>query len=397
MTGLARIVVRILAILGKEIVETVRRPGAVLSLILGPFVILAVFGLGYQGVERDLNTIIVVQPSTELPANRQAYQAIATRGVRIVDVTTDQAAAEQELRNEQVDLLVFPPPHVADNLRAGRQSDLRMEMNITDPVEANYAGFIGETISDAVNRQIYKLGAQAGESYGLQLGNQNLSNIPPDVIAAPTRPDMVNIAPVQPTIVGFFGPAALALVLQHLAVTLVALSIVRERSSGTMDRFRVAPIRATELVSGKLAAFGLLGGAIAIVSIWLLVVILGVPILGSVALVALVVALLLVASLGLGLLISLISDSERQAVQLSLLTLLAAVFFSGFALRIDEFTPAVRTAAYALPVTHGIALLQDLMLRGTIVHAWQLAALAVIAAALLIPSWLLLRREMRPE
>ena len=105
-------------------------------------------------------------------------------------------------------------------------------------------------------------------------------------------------------------------------------------------------------------------------------------------------ALLVVASIGLGLFISVISDSERQAVQLSLLVLLASVFFSGFVLPIEEFTPGVRAAGYMLPVTHGIRLTQDIMLRGWTNAGWQIAALAGIAFALLFVSWVLLRRSM---
>ena len=89
---------------------------------------------------------------------------------------------------------------------------------------------------------------------------------------------------------------------------------------------------------------------------------------------ATVVSLLIVASLGLGLLISIVSDSERQAVQLSLLVLLASVFFSGFVLPISEFSTPVRVAANLIPVTTGIVLMQDVMLRGEIVQQWQAAA-----------------------
>jgi ABC-2 type transport system permease protein len=150
-------------------------------------------------------------------------------------------------------------------------------------------------------------------------------------------------------------------------------------------------------VIGKVLAFGLLGGAIAALSAWLLVSFLGVPVLGSPAVIALVIGLLLVASLGLGLLISVISDSERQAVQLALLTLLASMFFSGFVLHIEEFTPAVQVAAYLLPVTHGISLLQGEFLGGSLAQPWQLVALVGIAAFLLMTSWTLLWRELRPE
>ena len=109
-----------------------------------------------------------------------------------------------------------------------------------------------------------------------------------------------------------------------------------------------------------------------------------------------VIIMLLIASLGLGLLISVISDSERQAVQLSLLTLLASMFFSGFVLRTEEFATPVQIMSYGLPVTHGISLLQDQMLTGTFTEPWQLVALGGIGAVLLATSWLLLRRELRP-
>jgi ABC-2 type transport system permease protein len=120
----------------------------------------------------------------------------------------------------------------------------------------------------------------------------------------------------------------------------------------------------------------------------------GVPMLGPEGIIIATIALLLVASLGLGLLIAVVSDSERQAVQLSLLVLLASVFFSGFVLDIEEFTEPVRAIAYMLPVTHGIQLLQDLMLRGTTNAVWEFGALFAIAAVTLIAAWALLRRSM---
>ena len=395
--GLAKTIVRILSLIGKEIVEVFRRPGAVLSLVLGPFLILAAFGVGYQGIKKDLATIVVVDASSELPQDLATYQELAVRGVQVIDVIDDRAAAEARLRSGEADIVIVAPISPIDSIEAGQQAELTVITDQTDPVAANYAGFMAETLAAAVNREIYRLGAEEGQNYAITIGGRDVSNVPPEVIASPTKPTVVNLAPVQPTIVGYYGPAALALVLQHMAVTLIALSIVRERSSGAIDRFRSSPLRATELVIGKVVAFGLLGGAIAGTSAWLLVSILGVPLLGPPAMLALVVGLLLVASLGLGLLISVISDSERQAVQLSLLTLLASMFFSGFVLRIEEFQPAIQAAAYALPVTHGISLMQDLMLKGSMTQPWQLLALMGIAAVLLTSSWLLLWRELKPE
>jgi ABC-2 type transport system permease protein len=100
------------------------------------------------------------------------------------------------------------------------------------------------------------------------------------------------------------------------------------------------------------------------------------------------------ASLGLGLLVAAVSDSEPQAVQLSLLVLLASVFFSGFVLPISEFTEPVAVAAHAIPVTNGIGLIQDIMLRGQLTEPWEAMLLAAIGLVLLLACWLLLRRGM---
>lgn len=395
--GLAKMLVRIMAVVGKEITEVFRRPGAVLSLVLGPFLILAIFGAGYQGTKKDLRAILVIDPSSTLPKDAATYENdLNLRGMRIIDVTPDRAAAEGRLRAGEVDVVVVPPADPMAEIESGKQATIDVVINLADPVQAAYTSFLADAMASAVNREIYKVGAEAGQSYAITVGGRDLSDVPPEVIASPTRAEVINLTPVSPTIVGFFGPAALALVLQHLAVTLIALSIVRERASGALDRFRASPMRATEVVAGKVIAFGLLGSLIAGISVWLLVSLLGVPMLGSVAAIALVIGLLLVASLGLGLLISVISDSERQAVQLSLLLLLASMFFSGFVLRIEEFQPAVQVLAYALPVTHGVALLQDLMVTGSVSHPWQIAALAVIGVLVLALSWLRLRRELRP-
>jgi len=135
-----------------------------------------------------------------------------------------------------------------------------------------------------------------------------------------------------------------------------------------------------------------LSGAIALLTIMLLVVGFHVPMLGDASWLALVVILLIASSLGLGLLVAAVSDSEPQAVQLSLLVLLASVFFSGFVLAIDEFSEPVRSLIYALPVANGIRLIGDFMFRGGTVAVWQIWVLAGLAVGYIAAAWLLLRR-----
>jgi ABC-2 type transport system permease protein len=253
---------------------------------------------------------------------------------------------------------------------------------------------MADTFANSVNQEIIRRAAEQGQENAAQQGIPNANKIPPEVIAQPTKANVINVAPTVPTVIGFFGPAVLALILQHMAVTLIALSVVRDRISGAIELFRVSPVSSWEVVAGKILGFGVLCAAISVVSLVLLIAGLNVPMLGTVGLLASVIALLVAASLGLGLLISIVSDSERQAVQLSLLVLLASVFFSGFAVPTSEFSDPVRIASYAIPVTNGITLMQDVMLRGEIREPWQAGVLAATALVLLLACWLLLRRGM---
>lgn len=394
MTGLAHLVIRLLALVGKEIVEILRRPGAVVSLVLGPFLIMAIFGLGYSGERRPLETVIVIPPSSGLPTDIELYRELGSGGLNVRAIAEDRAAADVELQDGTLDLVIVAPEDPEATFRAGEQSVFEVAINVVDPIQVNYAGYLANSLASAVNREILRQAAEEGEGVAADAGLIETGETPLAVVAAPTRAELRNIAPVSPGVVAFYGPAVLALVLQHLAVTLVALSLVRERTSGIIEMYRVAPVNAWEVLIGKLLAYLFVGGGIAAISVALLQLGFAVPMLGDVGALAGTIALVLVASLGLGLAIAVISDSERQAVQLSLLVLLASVFFSGFVLPVSEFTGPVRGFAYALPVTHGIRLIQDIMLRGAVTQYWAYAVLAVIAMGTLVFSWLILRRGM---
>jgi ABC-2 type transport system permease protein len=389
-------ITRILAIVGKELVSVVRRPGALLSLVLGPFIIMALFGLGYSGYRRPLDTIVVVPPQSGLPTDTDTYASVAGDGLRIVDVTPDETTAMTRLSRQVVDVVIVPPADIQSRFKSGQRTPVDVRVNVTDPVRQSYAIFLARGLEAAINRNVIETTVAEGESYAISQGasKEVLAKIPPDVIAAPTEANVGNVAPSAPTVVQFFGPAVLALILQHMAVTLIALSVVRERRSGVFELFQVSPITTAELVTGKLIAFALFSGAIALLTVVLLVFGFGVPMLGDAGWLALIVGLLIAASLGLGLLIAAVSDSEPQTVQLSLLVLLASVFFSGFVLAIDEFSEPVRSLIYALPVASGIRLIGDFMFRGGTVAVWQIWVLAGLTVGYIAGAWLLLRRVM---
>jgi ABC-2 type transport system permease protein len=393
--GIAKSLTRVVAQVNKELIQVRRRPGAFFSLVLGPFLIMALFGLGFTGVRKPLAVALVVPPSMPLPTTQADLQTVLGPAVELVSVTTDKDAAQAQLQDAKIDAVVVIPADIETSFRAGKQAQIEVDINQIDPANAAYAGFIANHVDAQVNAEIIKRVVTEGEAYAISQGAQPPVNIPPDVVAAPTTVTVNNFAPTQPQIVTFFAPAVLALVLQHMSVTLTALSFVRERLSGTMEVFRVSPIRTFELVLGKYVGLGLVSAVIATITTLLLVNLLGVPLLGNPWLVVGVIFLLVFASLGAGLFISVVSDSERQAVQLSLLLLLASVFFSGFVLPVHEFATFLQPVSYALPVTHGIRLLQDVMLRGSTYAWWQLGVLAGIGLVLFVLTAIMLRRQLK--
>ena len=394
MGELGNALVRVTSFIGKEIREVARRPGMLFSMILGPFLIMFLFGLGYSGFREPFATEIVIPPDTPLPRDPEYYSDLAPGRIEVVQISEDPAAAEERLRNRQIDLLVVAPPNALLELRSGRQTTIRVLWNQVDPSNDALSVAATTVLVTSLNAQIIEAAAAAGIAFAeSELGPA--VGLEPEVVANPTTADMENVAPTQPDVLSFFGPAVFALVIQHLCITVTALSLVRERLSGQMDRYRVAPVTSSELLIGKYLAFGVLSLLVAAVVAALLVGVLGVPMLGGWPTFVGIVLLLAFASLGLGLLISLVSDSERQAVQLSMLVLLASVFFSGFVLPVSDFVEWMQPLAYVLPVTHGIATLQDTMLRGGVQETWMLGALAGGGLFLYAISLLSLRRILR--
>jgi ABC-2 type transport system permease protein len=395
MTGIAHSVVRMASFTGKELREVIRRPGVLLSLIVGPFLIMFIFGLGYSGARAPFATEIVVPAGSNLPTDPSYYADLAPGRLDVQEVSDDPAAAEERLRARDIDLLIVAPENAASELRSGNQTTIRVEWNQIDPVYDQLAGLATSILVSSLNAEIVEQAAAEGISFAEGELGPAVENVSPEVIARPTKAETENVAPSDPSVVNFFGPAVFALVIQHLAITLTALSLVRERLSGRMDRYRVAPVSSMELLVGKYVAYGMLSLATAAIVGALLVGVLGVPLLGGWAMFVAIVLLLAFASLGIGLLISLVADSERQAVQLAMLVLLASVFFSGFVLPVTDFARWTQVISYALPVTHGISLLQEHMLRGDVKDTWMLAALAGIGLVLYIGSLLRLRRILR--
>ena len=205
---------------------------------------------------------------------------------------------------------------------------------------------------------------------------QQLSTVDPGILSQPFTPEVQLAVPGEHRITDWYVPAAIVLILQQFGLAFGAMSFVRERQLGITDVLRIAPIGALPAVIGKYLAYLLLGGVMGAILMGLVVRVLDVPMSGNLGAVAAVMALTLFASIGLGLVVSLLCRTDAQAIQYALLILLASLFFSGFFLSLDALGAVARGIAWLLPVTYGMRMLRDVMLRGTDPDWQQMALLA---------------------
>jgi ABC-2 type transport system permease protein len=523
-TEISRIFIRVSAFLLKEMLEIARQPMLLVTLVLGPFLILLFFGIGFRNEPQSLRTLFVMPNGSPLAERIEQYATSLGRQLIFEGITSDEAEARARLAAGQVDLVVVVPPDPFDTIRANQQAVFELQHRQINPIQADYVSVFGRVYVDEVNRRILRYITAAGQvdvdkidttldivranieelktalndcadalaelgesascnsdalntyvrevdqnidEVRLQLKDTpNLSDstqrwlngetsvnaetdlepalnriiretnnladfdeiqqttdnyisqvqslarlesdldvirtrlaefagINPQILVSPFRSQVTNVATIGATVTDYYAPAVIMMLLQHLTVTFAALSLVRERLLGSVEVFTVSPISALETLLGKYLSYLIFGGLLSLVLFGLIVAGMKVPLLGGGGAVALTVLAVIFSSLGIGFVISMVSTTDTQAVQYSMIVLLTSVFFSGFILELHTLWEPVRTISWLLPVTYGILLLRDIMLRGYPINPALLWPLLTIGVALFALAWWLLRRSMK--
>ncbi|MCB0155666.1 MAG: ABC transporter permease [Anaerolineae bacterium] len=268
----------------------------------------------------------------------------------------------QTLRQELITWETLLPPVKRTNVSYETQLSLIYES--IDRLQTQLF-MVEASIDSGTIRQQSELVRTASEE--LNLLDQYIAvfvGIPPDRIVSPLEAHYANVRGGAYDTVVFHAPGVLALLIQHVAVTLGALALVRERLSGTFELFRVAPLNSMQLILGKYLGYTLFVGTTSLALV-ILMRLINIPLQGSVLDFAGVLLLTTIASLGLGFIISLISDSDRQAIQYTMLVLLLSVFFSGIFLSLDAFKPLAQYVSNLIPMTHGVRGFLTVMLSGS--------------------------------
>ncbi len=186
----------------------------------------------------------------------------------------------------------------------------------------------------------------------------------------------------------FFVPGVIGNLMLVIVVNLTAFAVVREREIGTLEQIMVTPIRRVEFILGKTLPFFLLGLLDAVLvsafgTLWF-----GVPLRGSLGVLALGTVLFLICMLGVGLLISTVSATQQQAMVTSFILLMPAIIFSGFATPVSSIPEVLQKLTYLNPARHFQDILRHVFLKGGGLDIlWpQMAALAALGFLMLTVS-----------
>jgi ABC-2 type transport system permease protein len=193
-------------------------------------------------------------------------------------------------------------------------------------------------------------------------------------------------------------PGLAAMILLFVGTVITSLGVVRERQTGMLEQLAVMPLRPADVFIGKVAPYFLVASLDLAVVVTAGTLLFGVPFRGSVLVLALGAVLFLFVTLGLGVLISSVSQNQGQAIQLALMALLPQVMLSGLIFPLSSMAAGVRWIGYVLPLTYFVRISRGVMLRGAPLRAlWpSFAYLAVIGAAVFGLATLRFHRSLAP-
>jgi ABC-2 type transport system permease protein len=158
-------------------------------------------------------------------------------------------------------------------------------------------------------------------------------------------------------------PGLAGVVLVFVGIIITSLGVVRERQTGTLEQLAVMPLRPRDVFLGKIAPYFAVAAADLALVLAVGVVLFGVPFRGSYALFVLGALLFLFVTLGIGVLISSVSENQGQAIQMSFMSTLPQVLLSGLIFPLSSIAAGVRWISYLLPLTYFNEISRGVMLR----------------------------------
>jgi ABC-2 type transport system permease protein len=194
-------------------------------------------------------------------------------------------------------------------------------------------------------------------------------------------------------------PALIGLILAFIGTLVTSLGLVRERRAGTLEQLAVMPFRPSDVIAGKIAPYFLVAAVDMVLVTVLGMALFGVPFNGSPFVFGAGAAVFLLVVLGLGVLISTVSQTEGQAIQTAMFVMLPQILLSGMIFPLTSMPWTIRWIGYLLPLTYFITVAQGVMLRGESLRGLWVPFAVLLAMAVFVfgAAILRFRRDLAPR
>jgi ABC-2 type transport system permease protein len=333
----------------KETLHLLRDRQTLAILILLPVVQVLIFGFAVRTDVRDI-AIAIVDPTPDVATNELRERIDASDRFHIVNVASSAQGLDLQFRHGSIRQALVLPTDV--ERRLGRGDSLPVQL-LTDGSDPNTAGIM-QGYATAIIQRWHRDAVPAGGAIRIETQARMRYN---------------------PTLESshLFVPGLVAFVLTIVSALMTAISISREKETGTMEMLLVSPIRPTAIVAGKVMPYIVLG----FVSVLLVLVaartVFGVPLRGSLPLLLAESGLYIVTALALGIVISTKAPNQRTAMIAALAGLMMpTLLLSGFIFPLDSLPQPLQWLSYVVPARWFLTIVRGIMIKGAgLATLWQ--------------------------
>jgi ABC-2 type transport system permease protein len=360
------------AMVVKEFIQLRRDRVSFGMIVMIPVMQLLLFGYAINTTPRNLPSAVLLQEDSDLA--RSILKALEnTSYFHFTREVHDVAEFDNLLKSGKVLFGVEIPRGFERAVRRGDHPALLVAADATDPIAASSAlSSLGVVVQTALAHDLF-----AGDPPSLPFEIRAHARYNP---AASSR---LNIVP------GLVGT-----ILTMTMLIFTALSVTREIERGTMESLLSMPIKPIEVMFGKIVPYVLVGFIQAALIIGIGVLLFGVPILGSVLMLALLSTLFITTNLSIGYTFSTIVQNQLQAMQLSMMFFLPSILLSGFMFPFAGMPVWAQYLGEGLPLTHYLRIVRAIMLKGATLSNLQYDTIA-LAALMLVAMTIAVTRFRR--
>jgi ABC-2 type transport system permease protein len=371
---------RIIAIVRKELSQLFRNRRARIFLFIPPIFQLIVFG---YAVNLDVDNLQMAwMDQDQSPQSHNLLAAFQGSGRFLLTALPENDKDIQNILDRgQAQVVVRVLPGFGRDILLGRPTAAQI---LVDGTNSNTA-----SLASAYTTQIvagYSAGLAPAQTQSRMMARNGMGTAS---MKAPRITDSVRVW-FNPDLKSrnYFVPGVVCNLIMVVTVMLTAMAIVREKEIGTMEQLMVTPIQPLELMIGKMVPAAMVGLMDLCLITSAALLIFHIPFRGNALLLLASAALFLLTSLGVGLFVSTISNTQQQAIMSSSLIAMPTFMLSGFAYPIRNMPIAVQYFTYLNPLRYLIEIVRGIFLKGTgITVLWpQLVTLAVYGTAIMALS-----------